>query len=365
MELVIDKDRLAAALALPCRMADRKSSIPLFSTVRLTVGDEGLSVDGTDAYRTARSTAKVSRGEPGAACISAAQLSTCVARLPAGDVRISAKTPTGVEIRAGASRLRIPSLPAEGWPQIATEPKSTIELPAKAVLEVLTARYCASQDHTRAHMFGVKLEVGGGKIRGLAVDGHRFASHEADGGPKASSSVFIPGTSLGDLVTLLEGGETALWGAAAGRVWWICGTTSISYALPDDAFPPHEKLVREEENVARVDRGRFLTAIDVASLVTAGRGAQKEKAGDCIRMSVADGKMRVAASDPDLGEAEDTFDVDAGFETADPIGVSAHYLRQAVAAQVDDEIVIDLGDPLASIQIRGTGRFAIVMPARV
>lgn len=371
MELVIDKDALAAAIALPCRMAVKKSPVPIFAHVRLT-SDGGLTVDGTDAYRTARSTAEAKRGEAGALCVSGAQLLGAVGRLPAGEVRFrtveSGKQVMGVEVRAGAAKLRLPAMSADEWPAIATEPEKWKPVPGATVTAALAARYAVSTDFTRDHMFGMQLEIGAGRVRGVGVDGHRLAIHDIAGPKGAVAHVFIPAPSIGDVLALVDGVESVEWGTLNNRVYWRAGSTVFSYVLPGSAFPPYEKIIPAERNLVRVNRGRLLAALDIASMVKQARGGTKEekdKCSDGLLFSVKEGQLRISAQDPEQGEAEDVVDVDSAHTTAEPIGISAHYMKQAVMSQSDEEIDLDLADPLDAVVVRGTGRIGVVMPMRV
>jgi DNA polymerase-3 subunit beta len=86
-----------------------------------------------------------------------------------------------------------------------------------------------------------------------------------------------------------------------------------------------------------------------------------------VKMVLADGVMRLAASSADLGEAEETLEVDhKGEETT--IGFNSRYVLDALAPVEEDIVVFEFKDALSPGVIKSNesdGYCCVIMPMRI
>jgi DNA polymerase-3 subunit beta len=86
-----------------------------------------------------------------------------------------------------------------------------------------------------------------------------------------------------------------------------------------------------------------------------------------VKLLLSPGSLKLSASNPELGEAEESLAVDyAGEELA--IGFNSRYVLDALGAVETDEVVAELKDGLSPGIIRsleGEEYFCVIMPMRI
>ena len=86
-----------------------------------------------------------------------------------------------------------------------------------------------------------------------------------------------------------------------------------------------------------------------------------------MKLSLADGQVRITANNPDLGEAKD--DIEVPYRGAAlTVGFNARYLLDVLTVTETDEVVIELGDEHSPGVLHGPADksyTAVVMPMRV
>ena len=86
-----------------------------------------------------------------------------------------------------------------------------------------------------------------------------------------------------------------------------------------------------------------------------------------VKLVFGPGSLRLAASSQDLGEAEETLEVDYKGEEL-TIGFNSRYLLDAVAPIEDEEVLFQFKDALSPGLIKTVGNegyFCVIMPMRI
>jgi DNA polymerase III subunit beta len=177
---VVVKEELAAALALPASIVDRRPTIPILACVRLEqrLGELHLAATDMDiAVETRCPLREHDWGEGKGVAVDAGLLKAVVAAAPkGGEIRL-AVGPNGLLVSHSLERARLPVLPADEFPT-GTDPEGVavaIEV-AGDQLSAALGRVAAAinREETRYYLGGVYLEVKRHHVELTATDGHRL-----------------------------------------------------------------------------------------------------------------------------------------------------------------------------------------------
>ncbi len=345
---------LVHALDAAARAADRKSTMPILASVRLTGDGRTLTIQATDLVVWVRT--EVPSDFSGDVCVPAAPLLATVKGL---GTRGRKGDGTEITLRQVGSSLEVVacgmSVGVAGCQKGADFPKWTPLTDATAVIyegpvlrEALAfALTAASQDETRFHLMSVALEG----TRVLATDGHRL--HITDGLP-ATPPVLVPKRAAQVLLRLIGAGAVAV---AVGRegIRARIGSLEIFAKRTEGVFPPVDQVIPKE--VARgitVGRDMLLGAIRAA-------GARCRENRGLGLVGRADGLWAVA-DHPEIG----TFCTRLGDGLPVPwfVEVNPRYLTEVLETFGGDTVTLGVNGELDPFRIEEGSRVAVIMPMR-
>lgn len=375
MELKIGVSELARALARSQGIVEKKSTMPILSHVLLEARMGGeLAVSATDLDVSVSGVHKAEVTTEGALAVSARHLFDIVKALPEPQVSLKRVANNYLEVKSGAADFRIVGLPADDFPALPKfEKVPFVSVSPEALLGLVDrTAFAASTDETRYNLNGVFFEPASGSIRLVATDGHRLSLAEApvEGDFHLKKGVILPRKGINELRKLLaeasEGPEEAPKGelgfAENSAVFRRTGVVLVM-RLIEGSFPDYRQVIpKAGEKVATLGRERLLQTLRRVSLLA----SEKSNA---VKLELATGNLRVAAQNPDLGEARE--DVPVEYDGGDlRIGFNARYLIDVLHVLKDQDVRIELADDLSPGVLRPAGeageRFtAVIMPMRI
>lgn len=375
MKLLVDRAQLHAALGRVAKIVEARSTIPILSFLRLRAQEGSLTLAGTDLDLEATTSAAAEVGAPGAATVSAKALADIVSKLPAGAQVAMEAEGARMTIRSGRSRFTLPTLPVEDYPSPpALKSARAFALDAQTLAARLgQVAFAISTEETRYYLNGVFLHVHAGEdgpmLRLVATDGHRLARLEfaAPEGADGLAGIIIPSKTVSEVRRLGKDaeGEVAIEsdGERIGfRFAHKGATTTLVSKTIEGTFPDYARVI-PADNWRVVHAARETLAAAVERVATM-RGGER---GRAVRVALDAGRLTLAVSNPDLGEAVEEVDITYD---ADPleIGFNSAYLAEILATLAAPEVEIRLnsaGSP-AIVQDRGeTNLLTVLMPMRI
>lgn len=374
MKFSIEKTELQKGLARIQAIVEKRNSMPILANVLIETSKKGkssqLQLSATDLEVGIRGVHEAKVETAGGVTASAKKLFEIVRELPDEPVQISTTDNQYLDIRCARAKFVLAGTAAEEYPTLPEfTPGKTVTLQA-AVLSTMIERtmYATSLDETRYNLNGVYFEVlpDGGKIRMVATDGHRLAFVDRNVGPEVeglASGVIVPRKGLAELKRLVdeEDADEIELAFEGSNGLARKGDVLLVMRLIEGEFPNYRQVVPKSI-------GRRLTVptepLSHALRRVALLSAERSRA---VRLQLAEGRITVSSSNPDLGEAQEELDVDySGDELA--IGFNAKYLLEALGVSHSKEIELGLQDEMAPMQIRPTedpDALAIIMPMRI
>ena len=366
MRFSLQREAFLKPLAQVVNVVERRQTLPVLANLLALVKDGQLSLTGTDLEVEMVARCAVDEAQDGEVTIPARKLFDIVRALPDGSGVTVSQSGDRITVQAGRSRFTLASLPANDFPSIdEVEATERVEVPEAALKELIerTAFAMAQQD-VRYYLNGLLFDLGEGRLRCVATDGHRLALCEAalDGGAQAKRQIIVPRKGVSELQRLLEGGDRVLE-LEMGRNHIRVSRDDVTFTskLIDGRFPDYEAVIPiGADREVRIDREVLRAALQRAAILS------NEKYRG-VRIEVSPGQLKISAHNPEQEEAQEEVEADTPVDGL-AVGFNVNYLLDALGALRDETVVLALRDANSSALVREAANDRsrhVVMPLRL
>jgi DNA polymerase-3 subunit beta len=371
MKLTCDRSALVDKLAILARGVSTRSALPVLSGIMLQAEDGRLDLYSTDMELSIKASLSTTVEHAGEIVVPARLFSDVVRNLSEEQVVIETGEAT-VAVNAGRAGFSLNAWSASDFPQTsAFDTSGAFAIGRQPFVETLNkVGRAASRDYTRPILTGVLMTIQGDTLKMVATDSYRLAVKETklDAALEAEVQAIVPVKALGEVARLASGmpegdlevaiGENqALFKLAdpTGDVW-------IASRLVDGQFPNYKQLLPETfDHEVTLDRDGFIAAARRVSLL-----AQKNAP---LRLSFAENRLTLKALTQDVGQAEESLDIEFDGEAFE-IGFSPAYLVDGIDAIDDAAVRLRFTSPLRPGLVSGAAdgddKFVyLIMPIRL
>jgi len=368
MKLTCDRSALVDKLAILARGVSTRSALPVLSGVLLQASEGRLDLFSTDMELSIKASLATAIEREGEIVVPARLFTDVVRNLPGEEVVIEAGE-AAVKVTAGRAEFSLNAWSASDFPQTSTfDTSESFAIGREPFVETLTkAGRAASRDETRPILTGVLMTILGDTLKMVATDSYRLAVKETklEKALETEVQAIVPVRALGEVARLATamgdgdidvaiGENQALFklGDPAGDVW-------VASRLIDGQFPNYKQLVPDSfDHEVTLAKDEFMAAARRVSLL-----AQKNAP---LRLSFAEHKLTMKALTQDVGQAEESLDVEFGGEAFE-IGFNAAYLIDGIDAIDDAGVLLRFTSPLRPGLVSGSdgGFVYLIMPIRL
>jgi DNA polymerase III subunit beta len=344
LKLKTKREELVGKLSVVSRAVSTRAATQSLSGILIAIGEAGVDLCATDLEMGLKTRLEAEAEGTGAILLPGRLLAELARSLGDPTVEIELReTEHDVEIRNGGSSFHLRTLPSEDFPKFPEEDAEPMRMPAAALASTveLVAR-AASRDDMRPVLTGVLVSASGSEMTMVATDSYRLAVKrtELEGGIAGELEANIPARALRELARIVsaEGVEDVAVALSRNQAVFRAGAIVLNTRLIEGQFPNFRQLLPESyEHDVRLPRPELL---DVTRRVS-----QLAQRNAPLRLSFAPGELRVSASTPDVGDAEETMP--AAFE-GEPleIGFNPDFLREGIESVEGDELMLRLISPL-------------------
>jgi DNA polymerase-3 subunit beta len=382
MELTVTKKDLLRLVARMQGVAEKKSTMPVLSSVLLLAqagkekDSKGLvTLSATDLYLGLTGSIAAEVSKPGTVAVPAKDLVERVKMMPEGPIQISSPdgATTTLKAKGSARRYTLRGMPGTDFPPLPAPQAGapSLSLEVNVLRELIEKTYFSiSTDETRAHLNSAFFEWEGDTVRMVTTDGHRLSKLEVKvDGKQATATMLIPQKAIMELRGLCD--EMAQEGTdkpelkitqSGASAFFQAGTLTFSVKLVEAQFPPYAQVIpQNQEKIVRAPRLELASALRAVSI------AASERTGG-VKVHVAKGVMRIMSESPDSGDGFDEIAVD--YDGAPiTIGFNAKYFLDVLGALHEEEVQLSLSGELDPAVLRpGKSEkdfLAVVMPMRI
>jgi DNA-binding transcriptional MerR regulator len=240
----------------------------------------------------------------------------------------------------------------------------TLHAPALAAA-LDTVRFAVGSDLELPMLAGVHVDIDGGEqaLRLVATDRYRLAVARltTEVAPTATKQVIIPAALVDAMRALLTSDTEAVLTLDGDRATLEVGGSQAAGVCLDHDFPDYRRLTR-------LPAGRRV-AVDVAALRESLAAGPVRRGPDAADVDIS---LLALGTDGSLSVVGDSVigDSAAGDGGADRVAVNREFLLDALAASARDQLVLELGSPIAPLAVRLPAEedehtFSLLMPVRL
>jgi len=368
MKLTCDRSALVDKLAILARGVSTRSALPVLSGILLQASEGRLDLFSTDMELSIKASLATGIEREGEIVVPARLFADVVRNLPGEQVVIEAGE-AAVKVTAGRAEFSLNAWSASDFPQTSTfDTSKAFAIGREPFVETLTkAGRAASRDETRPILTGVLMTILGDTLKMVATDSYRLAVKETklEKALETEVQAIVPVRALGEVARLAAsmgdgdievaiGENPALFKLSdpTGDVW-------VASRLIDGQFPNYKQLVPDSfDHEVTLAKDEFMAAARRVSLL-----AQKNAP---LRLCFAEHRLTMKALTQDVGQAEESLDVDFGGEAFE-IGFNAAYLIDGIDAIDDAGVLLRFTSPLRPGLVSGSdgGFVYLIMPIRL
>lgn len=288
-----------------------------------------------------------------------------VRRLSEGDIEIKMNDRFIFTIRGSGSRTNISGQDADLYPALPqVDDEREISLPQDMLRNMIQkTEFAIAVDDMREVLTGCLLEIEGGDVTMVALDGFRLALRRAKCADVLEKfSAIIPGRAVGDIGKLLSDDEDSFVHLSFGgnKLHIKLDKTEIFVILVEGEYVQYRQILpaRFATHVV-VELAPFRKGIDRAALIA------REGNNNLLILKIADGQMAIEAHSQ-IGDVYEKLDVQQ--EGADlNIAFNVKYLTDVVRYIDAEQIEINLNNAISPCIITplGDGDYVhLVLPVR-
>ena len=375
MKATIERATLLRCLSHVQSVVERRNTIPILSNVLIDASDGGsVRVMATDLdLQVVETMSASSVDQPGAITVSAHLLFDIARKLPEGSQVSLTTNDNRLEVKAGRSNFKLPTLPRDDFPVIVEgDLPTSFELPARVLAELIDrTRFAISTEETRYYLNGIFLHVTDDSepmLKAAATDGHRLARFTLPRpeGAAGMPDVIVPRKAVGELRKLLEEAldGNVLIDLSASKIRYTLGGEGgvvLTSKLIDGTFPDYSRVIpTANDKLLKVDPKLFFSGVDrVATIAT-----EKTRA---VKIGLDNDRVTLSVTSPDNGTAAEELAAEYKAESME-IGFNANYLKD-ILGQIDADMVelhlADAGAPTLIRENEASPALYVLMPMRV
>jgi DNA polymerase-3 subunit beta len=364
MEVVLDRDAFLKGLQMVQNIVEPRQTLPILANVLLTTEGETVTVTATDLEVGARVSVPARVASQGSITVSARKLGEIVKELPQAALALKVGENAAVSLRCGGATYKLVGLPPDDFPPVVpAAPASWVTLEAKTLREMLAeTSFAISHDETRYALNGVLFSVQGKDIRLVATDGHRLALSVRSLAQAASPVTgIVPRKAVLEIGRVLGAGEEVQLAITENQFVLQMPNFVMTARLIEGQFPNYEAVLpKAHPGKMTVARGPLVSALRRVSVMADERNKP-------VKMTLVPGAATFSASSQELGEAEETLDVEyAGDEIT--IAFNSRYVLEALAPMEKEGVVFELKDGLSPGVVKSVeddGYRCVIMPMRI
>jgi DNA polymerase-3 subunit beta len=364
MEVVLNRDAFLKGLQMVQNIVEPRQTLPILANVLLETEGEAVRLTATDLEVGARVSVPARIVGKGAITVSARKLAEIVKELPAADLHLAVRDNASVALRCGTASYKLVGMAPDDFPPVAPAAQANwLKLEARTLRDMLgQTSFAVSHDETRYALNGVLFSLAGKDARLVATDGHRLAlSTRSVGNVGPATTGIVPRKAIVEITRVLGTGEEVQIALTENQFLLQMPNFLMTARLIEGQFPNYDAVI------PKAHPGKLVIAKSAFGSALRRVAVMAEERNKPVKLTLAPASLRLAASSQDLGEAEETLDVDySGAEVT--IGFNSKYVLDAIGPIEKDQIVLEFKDALSPGVIRSVdddGYCCVIMPMRI
>ena len=344
MELTVKASDLQKEIQMVYGVIERKATIPILSNVLLKAKDNNLYLTATDIVVCINSSCPAVVMAEGSVTVSGQKIYESIRFLPPdGEIHIKLKENNWTHIDCEQTKYKIAGIGSDEFPTIQEcDYSQAISMPWNVMSTMINkVLFAISSDDTRYAMRGALLIIDGEGVSLVSTDGHRLAyiHRKMKTTMKGNKmlKLIIPRKAMQELIKIGDDEQEIFISERENHVFFKIGTREIISSILEGEFPDFMKIVEDRGQV----KLKLLTQLFMDAMKRVSPFSNEKLKG--VSLSIEPGKLDVSASSAELGEAQETLQIDfKGNKTK--ISFNSRYIIEFLGAVGSEQIVMSLRD---------------------
>ena len=314
MEIKIDREQLYKCVSRVQSIIERKSNMPILSTVLLTAKASEVRVSATDLELGFQQVMPAEVVQEGSVTISGRKLFEILKESKTATFHIREKKDAWIFLSDGVARFNLACLPADEYPTI-TEPEevSTVEIDGETFSDMINKTiYSATREDAGFKLSGVFMQKvdqnNTPALRMVATDGHRLSMvdnpiSELDS-IEIGAGIVIPKKGMAELNKMASEGGKLQIGFKDKNCVARRGSVLLLIRLLDSKFPDYTAVIPEKPAyIIKIERILLLEAMRKMLILSNERYR-------AVKIVLDENTLDLISTNPDLGEAQEKIGIE-------------------------------------------------------
>ncbi len=345
MQFTCSTSKLVEALQIATKALANRTTNQILEGVLIETDLDQLTLTCSDERITIVTHLNAEISEPGRGVVPGKLFSEIVRRLPDDTVDVRMDNRFVFTLRSASSRMNISGQDADLFPRLPKiDGEREISLPQDMLRDMIQkTEFAIAQDDMREVLTGCLLEIGGGDVTMVALDGYRLALKRAKCSDVLEKfSAIIPGRAVGDIGKLLSDSEEAFAQLSFGgnKLHIKLENTEIFVILVEGEYVQYRQILPKSfATRVELELEPFRRCIDRAALIA------REGSNNLIMLTIEGGSMVIEAHSQ-IGDVHEELEVRQ--EGADQhIAFNVKYLTDVVRFIDADRVEMNLNNAVS------------------
>ena len=365
MQFTCSTSKLIEALQIATKALANRTTNQILEGVLIETDMDELMLTCSDERITIITRIPADISEPGRGVVPGKLFSEIVRRLPDDTVDIRMDNRFVFTIRSASSRTNISGQDADLFPRLPKmDDEREISLPQDMLRDMIQkTEFAIAQDDMREVLTGCLLEIGGGDVSMVALDGYRLALRRAKCSDVLEKfSAIIPGRAVGEIGKLLSDSEDAFAQLSFGgnKLHIRLDNTEIYVILIEGEYVQYKQILPKSfATRVELELEPFRRCIDRAALIA------REGSNNLIMLKMEGGSMVIEAHSQ-IGDVREEMEIRQ--EGADlSIAFNVKYLTDVVRFIDAEAIELNLNNavsPCIVTPVNDNDYVHLILPVR-
>ena len=371
MEIRVDSAELFRSVSRLQSIIERKSNMPILSTILFSATGSNLLISATDLELSFQETLAAEVLEEGSTTISGRKLFEILKETRSDKLYLKEKENNRIHISDEITRFDLACIAADEFPAL-VEPEGmpTIQMDGAILSEMVNKTiYAVTLEEAGFKLSGVFTERlthdGEDLLRMVATDGHRLSMIDKPifglDSLNMEKGVMIPKKGMSELNKLASQGGTVEIGFGQKTCVARRENMLLVMRLLEAKFPDYNAIIPARESKPMViARSSLLEAMRKMLILSNERYR-------AVKITLENNVLDLISTNPDLGEAQEQIKIEYNGERVEA-GFNPKYFIETLQAMESDVIGLEFSDSKKPCIIRGDadkGFLGLIMPMRV
>lgn len=365
MQFTCSNSVLIDGLQTATKALSSRTTNAILEGILVETNEDGVRLTCSDERITILTEIDASVSEHGRGVVPGKLFSEIIRRMPDGDVTITMNERFVFNIRSGATRMNLAGQDADLFPHL---PKldniREIALPQNMLRDMIQkTEFAIAAEDMREILTGCLLEIAGGDVNMVALDGFRLAMCRAKCSDYVEKlSAIIPGRCVGEIGKLLSDSPEAFaqLSFSANKLHIRLDKTEIYVILVEGEYINYRQILPKSfASHVIVDLESFRRCVERAALIA------RDGSTNLLLMRIADNRL-VLEAHSQIGDVHEELDI--AQDGADiNIAFNVKYVIDVVRYIDSDRIEMNFNTPISPCIITPVGDrdyLHLVLPVR-